>query len=123
VAEAHLGNGVGFFSWRKFVLKSVTIRDTVGLMIKNFQHKGLEKFYRTGNKAGIQAKHADKLEKQLSLLEVATKPEDVNRAGWGLHPLKADLVNHWSIKVDRMWRLTFMFDGEDVILLDYQDYH
>jgi len=21
------------------------------------------------------------------------------------------------------WRLTFVFDGEDVILLDYQDYH
>jgi len=21
------------------------------------------------------------------------------------------------------WRLTFAFDGQDVILLDYQDYH
>jgi len=27
-------------------------------MIKSFRYKGLEKFYKTGSKAGIQAKHA-----------------------------------------------------------------
>ncbi len=30
-------------------------------MIKSFIHKGLERFYRTGRKAGIQAKHAKRL--------------------------------------------------------------
>jgi proteic killer suppression protein len=28
-----------------------------------------------------------------------------------------------SLWVSGNWRLTFGFDGEDVILLDYQDYH
>jgi proteic killer suppression protein len=28
-----------------------------------------------------------------------------------------------SLWVSGNWRLTFVFDGEDVILLDYQDYH
>jgi proteic killer suppression protein len=92
-------------------------------VIKSFQHKGLEKFFRTGSKAGIQPKHADRLTEQLSVLNVAATPEDVNRAGWNLHPLKSDLAGHWSIRVDRMWRLTFKFEDEDVILLDYQDYH
>lgn len=92
-------------------------------MIKSFQHKGLEKFYRTGSKAGIQPEHAARLRKQLTLLEVAAVPEDVNLPGYHLHPLKADLAGHWAIKVDRMWRLTFVFEGADVILLDYQDYH
>lgn len=92
-------------------------------MIKGFQHKGLEKFYRAGSKAGVQPEHAARLQKQLTLLEAAAAPEDVNVPGYHLHLLKAGLVGHWAIKVDRMWRLTFMFEGKDVILLDYQDYH
>jgi len=28
-----------------------------------------------------------------------------------------------SLWVSGNWRLTFVFDGEGVILLDYQDYH
>ena len=33
------------------------------------------------------------------------------------------LGGHLSLWVSGNWRLTFVFDGEDVILLDYQDYH
>ena len=33
------------------------------------------------------------------------------------------LGGHLSLWVSGNWRLTFGFDGEDVILLDYQDYH
>ncbi|WP_413738614.1 type II toxin-antitoxin system RelE/ParE family toxin [Sodalis sp. RH21] len=44
--------------------------------------------------------------------------------GWKLPPLKgADLAGHWAISVNGNWRLTFRFDGEDAILVDYQDYH
>ncbi|MDX8407144.1 MAG: type II toxin-antitoxin system RelE/ParE family toxin [Mariprofundaceae bacterium] len=37
--------------------------------------------------------------------------------------LAGELKNHWSIRVDGNWRLTFAFEGEDVVLVDYQDYH
>jgi hypothetical protein len=43
------------------------------------------------------------------------------RLGW--HPLKGDLSGHWSVTVNGNWRLTFSFEGEDAILVDYQDYH
>jgi antitoxin HigA-1 len=43
--------------------------------------------------------------------------------GWNLHPLHGELRGHWSVKVNGNWRLTFRFDGEDAILVDYQDYH
>ena len=33
-------------------------------MIKSFQHKGLQLFYLTGSKAGIQAAHANRLKRQ-----------------------------------------------------------
>ena len=43
--------------------------------------------------------------------------------GWKFHPLSGDLADHWSVWVNGNWRLTFGFDGEDPILVDYQDYH
>ena len=92
-------------------------------MIKTFNHKGLERFYLTGSKRGIQAAHADRLEDQLLRLAEATAPSAMNFPGWNLHPLKGELKGHWSVKVSGNWRMTFRFEDGDAILVDYQDYH
>ena len=92
-------------------------------MIKSFKHKGLEKFYLTGSKAGIQPAHADKLRRQLTELTYATEPGDLDVAGWALHELQGSLSGHWSIKVNGNWRLTFRFREQDVEVLNYVDYH
>ncbi|MEI8573580.1 peptidase [Methylomonas sp. LW13] len=92
-------------------------------MIKSFRHKGIQQFFEAGSKSGINAEHALKLSRQLLLLNAAKTPQEMDVAGWKLHPLKGDLVEHWTVKVSGNWRLTFMFEGEDVVLVDYQDYH
>lgn len=92
-------------------------------MIKTFQHKGLKAFFETGSKAGIQPHHAGKLGRQLARLDVAKSVTDMNVPGWGLHLLTGNLAGHYSITVNGNWRLTFMFEGEDAVLVDYQDYH
>lgn len=92
-------------------------------MIKTFRHKGLEAFFRTGSKAGIQPHHAGKLQVLLTALDSAKRPEDMNAPRWRLHPLEGELAGHWSVWVNGNWRLTFRFDGEDAELVDYQDYH
>jgi len=92
-------------------------------MIKNFRHKGLQQFFETGSKAGIQPAHAPKLARQLERLNRACQPEDMNLPGWRLHPLSGALADHWSIWVSGNWRITFTFDGQDAVLVDYQDYH
>lgn len=92
-------------------------------MIKNFAHKGLEKFFTTGSKAGIQTTHASKLERQLAMLNIAQAPKEMDIPGWRLHPLSGNLSGHWSVWVSGNWRLTFRFDGEDAEIVDYQDYH
>ena len=76
-----------------------------------------------GSKAGIQAKHAAKLRTQLFALDNARRAEDMSAPGWRLHPLLGKLKGHWSVEVSGNWRLTFAFQGEDAILVDYQDYH
>lgn len=92
-------------------------------MIKSFAHAGLQRFFETGSKAGIQPHHADRLRKQLGALDHAIRPEDMAVPGWRLHPLCGDLNGHWSVSVNGQWRLTFRFEGRDAIVVDYQDYH
>ena len=92
-------------------------------MIKSFAHKGLEKFFLTGSKADIQPSHADKLARQLAILNVAKAPEEMDKPGWKLHRLIGRDAGRWSVWVNGNWRLTFKFMGEDAEGLDYQDYH
>lgn len=92
-------------------------------MIRSFRHAGLEKFFLTGSKAGIQPAHAVKLRRQLTLLNTAKNANRMDVPGWDLHPLKGKFADHWSIKVDGNWRMTFKFEEECAILVDYQDCH
>jgi toxin HigB-1 len=92
-------------------------------LIRTFRHKGIESFFNSGSKVGIQPKHAVKLAIQLFALDSARTPQEMNAPGWNLHPLRGEFEGHWSISLSGNWRLTFAFDGEDAILVDYPDYH
>ena len=92
-------------------------------MIRIFLHKGLKDFFETGSKAGIQPSHSSRLSRQLTRLDLAKRPADMNVPGWKLHPLAGSMAGHWSVWVSGNWRLTFAFEGEDAVLVDYQDYH
>ncbi|WP_297454316.1 type II toxin-antitoxin system RelE/ParE family toxin [Ferrovum sp.] len=92
-------------------------------MIKTFRHKGLEAFYKTGSKAGIQPHQAGKLRVMLTQLDNAKRPEDMNAPGWKLHPLTGELAGHWSVMANGNWRLTFTIEGDGAELVDYLDYH
>jgi len=92
-------------------------------VIKSFRHKGIEKFFETGSKAGIQPSHAAKLATQLYLLDSISGPGEMAVPAWRLHPLKGEFEGHWAVWVSGNWRLTFRFEGEDAVLVDYRDYH
>lgn len=74
----------------------------------------MKKFFQTGSEAGIQSKHASKLRRILGLLNVATKPEDINLPGYRLHPLTGEYKGFYSVWVSGNWRVIFRFVGEDV---------
>ena len=92
-------------------------------MIISFRNKGLKNFFETGNKAGIQAKHADRLRLILARLNVAAEAKDMNLPGLRLHRLEGEFAGFWAVDVSGNWRLIFQFEGRDVILVDYLDYH
>ncbi|MHB8370988.1 MAG: type II toxin-antitoxin system RelE/ParE family toxin [Leptospirales bacterium] len=92
-------------------------------MTSSFRHKGLEQFFLTGSKAGIQPAHGARLRLQLTRLDSAKNPEDINAPGWKLHSLKGEFSGSWAVWVDKNWRLVFGFKEENAADVDYVDYH
>ena len=87
-------------------------------MINSFRHKGLEAFFKTGSKAGIQPHHAGKLRVMLTQLDSAKRSEDMNAPGWKLHPLTGEFAGHWAVTVNGNWHLIFAFEGDNAELVD-----
>lgn len=92
-------------------------------MIISFKHKGLKAFFETGSTAGIQAKHAEKLNILLTALNKANNVAEMDMPGWNLHKLQGNLAEHWSVKVNGNWRMTFKFENGNAEIVNYQDYH
>lgn len=93
------------------------------MAIKGFRHKGLERFFTTGSRSGIQSKHAGRLRLILGRLNVATAARDMDLPGLDLHRLSGNRKATWAVKVSGNWRVTFVCAGKDVELVDYEDYH
>jgi toxin HigB-1 len=91
--------------------------------IKGFRHKGLELFFATGAKSGIQPRHARRLRLILGRLNVSANARDMNLPGMNLHELQGPRKETWAVKVSGNWRLTFTWVGKDVDNVDYKDYH
>ena len=92
-------------------------------MIIGFKHKGLERFFLQGSKAGIQPKHTARLRLILGRLQASTCPQDMNLPGLNLHELSGARQGDWAVKVGGNWRVTFRFVGNNAETVDYEDYH
>ncbi len=92
-------------------------------MIKSFKHKGLEEFYISGSKKGIQTDHASKLARILDRLDTSLNPQDMNLPGYKLHKLSGKKKDIWSVWINGNWRVTFYFEDGDAYIVDYLDYH
>ena len=93
------------------------------MSITNFRHKGLERFFTTGTKAGIQAKHTSCLRLVLGRSNAATTARDMDLPSLGLHDLRGARKGTWAVKVSGNWRITFAVVGKDIANVDYEDYH
>ena len=92
-------------------------------MITSFRHRGLERFFLSGSKAGIRPEHAERLRLVLGRLAAAVSAQDMDLPGLRLHPLKGRLKGRWSVTISGNWRVTFAYSGKDAVQVDYEDYH
>ena len=92
-------------------------------MILNYRHKGLEVYATKGDRSKLQQSHISKIRLILTRLDSIKSADEMNQAGYDFHQLKGDLKGFYAVKVSGNWRIIFRFDGENVIDVDYLDYH
>ena len=92
-------------------------------MIKRFKHRGLEKFFLNGTRAGIQAAQANRIRLILGRLHASQAAHDMALPGLYLHELTGKRRGIWAVRVSGHWRITFRFDGVAAVDVDYEDYH
>ncbi len=92
-------------------------------MIKSFRHRGLKALYEGRRPAKVAPSHAAKLARILSALDRSSGPDGMGLPGFRLHPLKGGLKGHFAVSVSGNWRVTFRFEDEHAVEIDYLDYH
>jgi proteic killer suppression protein len=94
-------------------------------MIQSFKHKGLRLLWEQNNSSKLPAELSDRIERMLDVIDsVQQVPEDFGAyQNWNIHKLSGDLIEYWSIKVNKNYRIVFRFDGQHAYDLDYIDYH
>ncbi|MDZ7341988.1 MAG: type II toxin-antitoxin system RelE/ParE family toxin [candidate division KSB1 bacterium] len=92
-------------------------------MIKSFKHKGLKNLFYHNDRSGINLDHPAKLARILDRLDASLSPQDMNLPGYKLHELKGKEKGTWSVWVSGNYRVTFRFEANDAIDVDYRDYH
>ena len=92
-------------------------------MITSFKHKGLGLFFTKGSYKGIPAQYGSRIERMLDRLDASKEAEDMDLPGYKFHELKGKRKGVYSVSVSGNWRITFRFDGDNVIEVDLGDYH
>jgi proteic killer suppression protein len=92
-------------------------------MIRSIRHKGLKRLYEDDDARGVIAEHTVKLRDILVRLDAASSVDDMDLPGFRLHPLKGEMKGFWAVTVRANWRVVFRFAGDDVLDVDYIDYH
>ena len=92
-------------------------------MIKSFKHKALHRLFLYNDRSKINPNHSSKLTRILDRLDASVTPQDMNLPGYKLHELKGKEKGTWSVWVSGNCRITFQFEGNDAININYEDYH
>jgi proteic killer suppression protein len=91
-------------------------------MIGTFRHKGLEEIFLTGKTRRISPDVVRKCIRILQLMEAVNQPEEMEIAGFHFHSLQGK-PKRWSARVTGIYRITFGWQGETALDVDFEDYH
>lgn len=94
------------------------------MQIDTITHKGLRRFFETGNAKGLVG-DVVRLRKMLAFIDAAGSLDELSiPPNYGLHELSGDRAGVWSMTVTRNWRLTFRLNDDGAIEdMNLEDYH
>ena len=86
----------------RYTLKGVEVIETI-------KHKGLRRLHERNDRSGIRSDMAEKVQKILSALEAAERPEEMNIPMFRFHPLTGNRRGTYAVTVRANWRIAFSF--------------
>jgi proteic killer suppression protein len=94
------------------------------MRIRTFCHKGLRRFYESGDRVALPQQLIVRIIDTLAVIEAVPHVTRIGTLpGLRLHRLKGNLSGFWSVSISGNWRIIFRVDGEEVFDLDLVDYH
>ena len=91
-------------------------------MIKSFRNKGLEELFRDGHTGKIGADMHNRCLRRLDAINQAAQPQELHVPGFDFHPLQGQPIRY-TVHVNGPWCITFEWDNNDALLLDFENYH
>ncbi len=92
-------------------------------MIVSFKHKGLRRYFETGDRRGLNSDHVEKISLILLVLQSANEIDVMRLPSFRLHQFSGDLSGFWSVTVHANWRIVCRFAGGEAFDVDLADYH
>ena len=92
-------------------------------MIKSFKSKGLSELWANGATGKIDAKMHKRILVRLSRLDVLASLDELNLPGFDFHALRGFDPTRYTVHVNGPWCITFEFDGNDILAVDFEQYH
>ena len=94
------------------------------MRVRSIAHKGLRRLYEENSSKGLSADTVDKLRKMLTFLDAMKNPKELRALPlWKAHILTGDRKGTWSLYVTRNRRLTFRIEDDEIIDVNFEDYH
>ena len=93
-------------------------------MIESIRHKGLKLLWEKDDSSKLPSMQVDKIRRILTALDILKSLDPLRHVpGYRLHALRGQLKGFYSVSVTGNYRIIFRFEEENVLDIDYIDYH
>jgi len=92
-------------------------------MICSFRNRALQRFWERNDASRLPPDRVMRITMILDRLDASAKPRDMNLPGLDFHSLAGPNKGRYAVKVSANWRITFGWDEEDAVQVDFEDYH
>jgi proteic killer suppression protein len=91
-------------------------------MIRSFRSRALQRFWERDDAAKLPPDRTTRIAMILDRLDAAIRPSDMNLPGLRFHALSGDMKGRYAVSVSANWRITFAWQEEDAVQVDFEDY-
>jgi toxin HigB-1 len=92
-------------------------------MILSFRSRALKRYWERDDVSKLPPDRIERIAMILDRLNAAASPDDLNLPGLGFHKLSGASKGRYAVSVSANWRITYGWQEQDAIDVDFEDYH